>query len=160
MTEIPEGIQVHYLAEKPHHTRTCAVWEHLEWGMGCGNILEHALDSFSGSQRDTLPITLLACTEADELLGMISLWARDCPVRPDFTPWAASLYVPPHGRGQGIGTCLFSRIQDEARRLSFPRIHLMTQHSEAIYAAQGWQIFDRIDGPGSMRNAVLMLRDL
>lgn len=160
MTDIPAGIQVHHLADKPHHTRTCAVWEHQEWGMGGGTTQEHALTSFSGSRRDTLPLTLLACSANDDLLGMISLWASDCPLRPALSPWAASLYVAPECRGRGIGTYLFGRIQDEARRLGITRLHLMTQHSEAVYSAQGWQVFDRIDGPGSMRNAVLMLKDL
>lgn len=154
------GLEVHYLADKPQHIHTCATWEHREWGMGGGKPLEHALASFSGSQRDMLPLTLLACSEDDDLLGMVSLWVNDCPMRPDLTPWAASLYVTPKGRGRGIGTYLFDRIQDEARRLGIKRLHLMTQYSETVYAAQGWVEFERIDGPGSMRNAVLMRKDL
>lgn len=160
MSSIPPGIQIHYLADKPHHVPTCAAWEHREWGMGGGKTFDDALVSFTGSQRDTPPLTLLACTDTDALIGMVSLWASDCPVRPDLTPWAASLFVSPLGRGQGIGTYLFDRIQDEARRIGIQRLHLMTQHSEDVYAAQGWQVFERIDGPGSMRNAVLMCKDL
>lgn len=158
MSSLPDGIEIHYLADKPHHARTCATWEYLEWGMGGGKTLDDALASFTGSQRDTLPVTLLACTDTDEPLGMVSLWASDCPIRPDITPWAASLYVAPGGRGRGLGTYLFDRIQGEARRIGFQRLHLMTQHSEGTYAALGWQVFERIDGPGSMRRAALMFK--
>lgn len=160
MSAIPAGIQIAYLADKPHHAATCAVWEHEEWGRGGDKTLEDALASYAGSQRDALPLTLLACSADDELLGMISLWASDCPLRPEITPWAASLYVAPAGRGLGIGTYLFGRVQAEGRRLGLERLHLMTQHSEAVYAAQGWKIFDHIDGPGSMRDAVLMVKDI
>lgn len=151
---------IHYLAEKPHHIQTCALWEHREWGLAGGKTLQDAVASFSGSRRDDLPLTLLACSAEDDLLGMVSLWASDCPLRPCLTPWAASLYVKPDGRGHGIGTLLFAKIQHEARRLGIKRLHLMTQHSETTYAAQGWVTFDRIDGPGSMQDAVLMRIDL
>lgn len=158
MNSLPAGILIHYLANHTHHVHTCATWEHQEWGMGGGRTMDDALASYTGSRRDRLPLTLLACGANDDLLGMVSLWASDCPLRPDITPWVASLYVAPNGRGQGIGTYLFERIQEEARRLGITRLHLMTQHSDAVYAAQGWKIFERIDGPGSMRDAVLMFK--
>ncbi len=153
-------ITLHYLADRPGHTLACAQWEHAEWGAAGGRSLDHAIAAYADARRDTLPMTLIACTAANDLAGMVSLWESDCPLRPDLTPWAASLYVSPRYRGRGIGTLLFAQIRAEAARLGIKRLHLMTQHSEAVYAGLGWVTFDRIDGPGAMKNAVLMRLDL
>jgi len=153
-------IALHYLADKPVHIHTCALWEHQEWGRHGGKTLEQAVACYDHSNRHALPLTLVACMPTDQVIGMVSLWDSDCPLRPDLTPWAASLYVAPDWRGRGVGSRLFIRIHHEARRLGIARLHLMTQHSEAVYAAQGWQTFERIDGPGAMRDAVLMHIDL
>lgn len=150
---------IHYLADRAHAVAQCARWEHAEWGCHGGKTLEDATACYATARRDGVPLTLVAC-DGDSVAGMVSLWECDCPLRPDLTPWVASLYVPPQARGHGIGTRLFDRIQAEAGRLGFARLYLMTQHSQAVYAAGGWHAFDRIDGPGAMRDAVLMYRDL
>lgn len=55
------------------------------------------------------PGTVIA-TLGDEIVGMVSLWASDCPLRPNLTPWAASLFVArplcsnrEHRHASGIG---------------------------------------------------------
>lgn len=156
---MPE-MTLHYLAERPGHALACARWEHAEWGAAGGKSLDRAIAAYADARRDGLPLTLIACTGADDLAGMVSLWQSDCPLRPDLTPWVASLFVSPRHRGRGIGTALFAQIRTEAERLGINRLYLMTQHSEAIYAGLGWVTFDRIDGPGAMKNAALMRLDL
>ena len=148
-------IDFSHLADKPHHIPTCARWEHETWGNSGGKTMDDAIASYSHTGRDALPLTLIATSGAN-IVGMVSLWINDCPLRPDLTPWVASLYVSPAARGQGIGSSLFSRIEDQAVRLGIRRLYLMTQHSEAFYRTMGWETFDRIDGPGPMENAVLM----
>ena len=155
-----QEITLHSLADCPEHVSACAQWEHAEWGAAGGKSLDHAIAAYAGARRDTLPMTLIACTGANECAGMVSLWKSDCPLRPELTPWVASLFVAPRFRGRGIGTVLFARIRAEGERLGLNRLHLMTQHSEAVYADLGWVTFDRIDGPGAMRNAALMRLDL
>ncbi len=152
-------LSFHHLADKPQHVPTCGRWEHEAWGKSGGMTLDQAIAHYAHTGHDALPVTLIA-TSRDEIVGMVSLWVNDCPLRPDLTPWVASLYVAPAARGQGIGPALFSRIQAEAARLGIERLHLMTQHSEAIYRAEGWKTFDHIDGPGPMKNAVLMHKDV
>lgn len=152
-------IEFHYLADQPGHIPTCARWEHEAWGKSGGRTMDDAIASYTGTRRDGLPMTLIA-TSGDEIVGMVSLWINDCPLRPDLTPWAASLYVSPAARGHGIGPSLFARIEAEAGRLGIGRLHLMTQHSEAIYRMTGWETFAQIDGPGPMRDAVLMRKEL
>ncbi|MFA7431508.1 MAG: GNAT family N-acetyltransferase [Rhodospirillaceae bacterium] len=143
------------LAHHPHLVPICARWEHEEWGRP----LEQTVPDFAAARADGLPLTVVALDRAGEAVGMVSLWVSDCPLRPDITPWMASLYVAPAARGRGLGSALFSRAEALARRLGLTCLHLMTQHSEAHYAALGWTTFDRIDGPGSMRGAALMRKD-
>ena len=152
-------ISIHHLADRPEHIPTCARWEHEAWGRSGGKTMADAIASYTGTRRDGLPLTLIAVI-GEQIVGMVSLWASDGPVRLDLTPWAASLYVCPSARGHGIGTMLFARIQGEAARLGIRRLYLMTQHSEAVYQDTGWVAIDRIDGPGPMRDAVLMRKDL
>lgn len=151
---------LHYLADRPGDIPLCAEWEHAEWGRGGGKTMTEAIASYADARRDGLPLTLVACTQAGQAVGMVSLWVSDCPLRSALTPWVASLYVAPMARGHGIGTSLFARIQQEAAALDFRRLYLMTQHSVAIYAATGWEPFDRVDGVGAMREAVLMRKDI
>ncbi|MBR9971388.1 GNAT family N-acetyltransferase [Magnetospirillum sulfuroxidans] len=151
---------LHYLADRRGDIPVCAEWEHAEWGRGGGKTITEAMASYEGVRRDGVPLTLVACSEAGQAVGMVSLWASDCPLRSELTPWVASLYVAPPARGYGIGTSLFARIEQEAVILGFRRLYLMTQHSAATYAAAGWSAFDRVDGLGALRDAVLMRKDL
>lgn len=152
-------IEIHYLADRPDHIPTCARWEHMTWGKSGGKTMDDAIASYTDTLRDGLPMTLIA-TSGEEVVGMVSLWINDCPLRPELAPWVASLYVAPTARGQGIGRSLFARIETEAIRLGIRRLHLMTQHSEAIYLMTGWETFAHINGPGPMREAVLMRKGL
>jgi GNAT superfamily N-acetyltransferase len=153
-------IALHYLADRPEHTPTCAGWEHAQWGAAGGKTLDDAMAAYAAARRDGLPLTLIACTTANDIAGMVSLWESDCALRPELAPWVASLFVSPRFRGLGIGTRLFFEIRTNAERLGIRRLYLMTQHSEAVYASLGWETFDRIDGPGAMKNAALMRLDL
>ncbi|MGC2856333.1 GNAT family N-acetyltransferase [Novispirillum sp. DQ9] len=144
------------LSDHPHLVPACAAWEAGEWG----GPLEQALAEYAAARPDGLPLTVVAVDAAGAAAGMVSLWVSDCPLRPEITPWMASLYVAPAARGHGLGSLLFARAETEARRLGIDRLHLMTQESEDHYRALGWQTFDRIDGPGAMAGAALMRKDL
>lgn len=144
------------LSDRPDLVPACARWEHQEWGKP----LDRAMADFAGARADGLPLTVVALDAQGEAVGMVSLWASDCALRPDITPWMASLYVAPAARGHGLGSLLFSHAQAQARRLGMATLHLMTQHSEAHYQRLGWESFARIDGPGAMADAVLMRKSL
>lgn len=147
---------LHMLSDHPGLVPVCAAWEHAEWGKP----MDQALAEFAAARPDGLPLTVVALDTSGTAAGMVSLWRSDCPLRPEITPWMASLYVAPAARGQGLGSTLFARAEAEARRLGIARLHLMTQHSEAHYQSLGWESFERIDGPGSMSGAVLMRKTL
>jgi predicted N-acetyltransferase YhbS len=153
---------LHFLADRPQHVRTCAAWEYAAWGQGGGKTMADSLSCYDRTRSDTMPLTLIACRADDTVVAMVSLWESDCASRPDLTPWVASLYVAPVARQQGIGARLFRCIQAEAIRLGLDHLYLMTQHvaSERFYRADGWQSFDRVDGPGALRQAVLMRKAL
>lgn len=148
------------LAHRPDLAPTCGRWEHEEWGRMSGRPLAVDVAKFTAARPDGIPLTILALTPQGEAVGMVSLWKDDCPLRPGITPWLASLYVTPAARGHGLGTALFARAEEEARRLGISSLHLVTQHSEAHYAARGWAVVERIDGTGSMADAVIMQKTL
>jgi GNAT superfamily N-acetyltransferase len=143
------------LADHPRHIPTCARWEHEEWERP----LDETLPDFAEARVNGLPLTLIALDPSGAAAGMVSLWLSDCPLRPDITPWLASLYVAPAARGQGLGNALLALAEAEARHLGLPRLHLMTDQSEAHYAAHGWTTFERFEDCGPMAGVVLMRKD-
>lgn len=71
---------------------------------------------------------------------MCSLRPND-GIRPELTPWLASLYVEPDFRGQGIAVKLIKDITQKAKSLGYHALYLLA-FDEALpnwYEKQGWQ---------------------
>lgn len=65
------------------------------------------------------------------------------PLAGESTPagvWLVNLFVTPAARGRGHGTALLDHAVTCARDLGIDELLLTTEHSEAHYAAAGWEI--------------------
>src|SRR5205085_4613677 len=93
------------LAHHPALAPTLAHWHYAEWrDLYAGWDYEAALAELrSHTDPDRLPTTLVALSEAEELLGSVSLLVRDLPGYDHLSPWLASLFVRADRRGAGIG---------------------------------------------------------
>lgn len=89
---------------------TFEAWGHLspEWtrqswredfAADCGNA---GVPSVFVAERAGIPV------------GTASLVAEDMSIRPDLTPWLASVYVIDQQRGQGIASALVRRVEEQA----------------------------------------------
>jgi len=92
--------------------------------------------------RDQVPLCLIAY-RGDEPVGTLSIIDDDMRTRPEWKPWLADLVVAPELRGQGIGTAMFQRAEEEFRRLGVPAGYLFTWDHESMYARLGWKTIVR-----------------
>ena len=73
--------------------------------------------------------------------GSVSLIDQDDidNVRPDLSPWLASLYVEPRHRRQGHGSALVRHCILQAAKALCPRLYLYTDTHSQFYVRFGWQ---------------------
>ena len=93
---------------------------------------------------DTLPLTLIALSDKDELIGMCSLQETD-GIRSDLTPWLGSLYVTRSYRNQKVGEKLINATKNIARNRGFEMLYLLTFDPALIryFVNQGWALMGK-----------------
>jgi predicted N-acetyltransferase YhbS len=136
--------EIQYLADGPQHIPALAAWHYAQWGeLNPANDAAARIERFQKHlQKSAIPTTFVACN-GDELLGSASLVTSDLDMRPQLTPWLASVFVAPAARNQGVGAAIVQRVMAEARAVGVPRLHLFTLDREAFYTRLGWQLLER-----------------
>jgi N-acetylglutamate synthase-like GNAT family acetyltransferase len=137
-------MEIHYLDGCPEHIPTLAAWHFAQWGeLNPANDVAARIARFQTHlQKQTIPTTFVGCDEGI-LCGSASLVAQDLDIRPQLSPWLASVYVDPNQRSRGIGRQLVERVMQEARALRVPNLYLFTLDREAFYASLGWEAIER-----------------
>jgi predicted N-acetyltransferase YhbS len=102
-------------------------------------VSQHLTKLRSRIGRDPIPATFAVVVDR-EVVGSVSLLKRDDigDVRPDLTPWLASLMVAPGHRSRGLGRALVQHCIDDARLLGYPALFLYTDSAAAYYSRLGW----------------------
>jgi len=109
-------MDIHYLADYPHHTEQIAQWNLDEWPSIYDGSLEKAVAYHAATvTRGGVP-TCLVATENNILLGVVCILMDDLENRPDLNPWLGALYVNPEFRGRGIARKLVEACMNEARK--------------------------------------------
>jgi predicted N-acetyltransferase YhbS len=145
-------MRIEYLADHRDFVAELAPLLHEEWGwLRAGSTLADRVTLLERHcRRDALPLALVALEEG-RLCGTASLSAADFEERPDLTPWLAGVYVLRAFRGRRIGGRLVRAVEQEALRLGFTSLHLVTAGQEAFYGALGWRILEsRPSGSGTV----------
>ncbi len=88
---------------------------------------------------EAMPLTMVAF-DHHRPVGMCSLREND-GIRPDLTPWLASLVVDAHYQNQGIAKKLIDAIKQKARELGFKELYLLAFDATIprYYARLGWR---------------------
>lgn len=137
--------QVIPLRDCPQHIEQLATWHFGEWGplnpandvpARVARLHQHVLSK-------GVPNTFVAI-DGNEVLGSASLVSHDLDLRPELTPWLASVFVDPAQRGCGIGQQLVRRVMGEVESLAIPRIYLFTFEHEAFYGSLGWETTEKL----------------
>jgi len=133
-------MHIRYLADCHEAIPQVARWLFDEWGRFLpGASVERGIARLQERlHRDSIPLTLVA-TDAEAVLGTVSLVNCDMEARPDLSPWSASLYVESGRRRRGIGSALVEAAVRESKRLGINSLFLFTDTSESLYAKHGWK---------------------
>ena len=106
--------------------------------------LQAYLDSMAEGLRnaDRIPKWYLAM-EGDQILGGCGIIANDFHDRPDLTPNLCALWVDEGFRCRGIAGELLARAVEEAGRMGFSKLYLVTDH-ESFYERYGWEFLTMV----------------
>jgi GNAT superfamily N-acetyltransferase len=126
------------LATTPH-VPTVARWLHDQWWGEDGWTLGATADFLAAATGPAAPIAFVALDDAGAPLGTATLDIDDLAVRPDLTPWLASVLVAPAARGHGVGRALVRHIEAAARTLGHRELWLYTPDAAGFYDRLGWR---------------------
>lgn len=134
---------LYHLGDRPEFFPIVAQWIWDEWRelLVQQSAAEFAAWFRSAPRGAGLPTTLIEL-ERGVPVGTVSLECDDMEIRPDLTPWLASLYVVPAFRGRGLGRRLVRAAEDAARLRGCTQLFLYTPGQEKFYAALGWSLLE------------------
>jgi GNAT superfamily N-acetyltransferase len=143
----PMPVEIAFLADYPQYLPTVSGWVYQFWGRRHpGNTLEGTTARFKGfMQRQAIPLTLIALAQDRRPLGTASLFVQDMAIRPQLTPWLASVYTAPEYRQQGVGSQLVTGAEAVAWQLGVACLYLYTPDQEHFYTRLGWQVLERLE---------------
>jgi len=121
-----------------------ARFHHAEWShvSRFRTVDQHAdkLRSRISFGPDRIPSTYILLIDG-AVAGSVSLLEHDDigDVRPDLSPWLASLYVEPAHRRLGYGSSLVRNCIEQARRCGCSTLYLYTDTHSRFYERFGWR---------------------
>ncbi|OAB45530.1 GCN5 family acetyltransferase [Paenibacillus glacialis] len=134
------GIQIVNLAEHKEYFETVCQWLWKQWASDKPiEFVRYAV--LHNSQIDRVPMTFVAL-DGEEPVGTVSFWMNDLSCRQDLSPWLASLYVDEEQRGKGIARELQNRVIEEATKLGYSDLYLITTHDD-YYERFGWNFIEK-----------------
>lgn len=152
-------MQIDYLPEFPELLNQLAPYLYKEWGHHNGEKSVEDRIRFMAPRMTSGGVpTCFVAHEGGEALGTVSLIEDDFEIRPQYTPWLASLYVLPNKRKLGVGKGLMGSVEEEAARLGIKTLYLTTEDKESYYEKQGWTTIEHAENHG--RLAAIMMKEI
>lgn len=114
---------------------TFTAWGHLHPGKTLQDAIEETISECGASGVPSIFVAM----QDDIPVGTASLIADDMSIRPELTPWLASVFVLPESRGRGVASALVQRVEAEAQANGIREFYLYTPDQQALYQRLGWQ---------------------
>jgi GNAT superfamily N-acetyltransferase len=152
-------MQIVYLSERPTYIKTIAGWLYDEWGhLRLNSSLDSAVEKIKKRVKGK-DIPSIFVAEADRKpIGTVSLIGHDLEIRPELSPWLASLYVLKDYRRQGIGSKLVNFLESFTQDLNIEKVYLYTPNQQKLYSALGWTEKEELEYLS--RRVTIMEKDL
>ncbi len=132
-----DKIEIGNLIDEQEYLEEVSEWIWKEWSKGHGAELEDIIYRSKHSiNRDIIPQMYIAKYK-NKVVGVVSIWLNDLTTRQDLFPWMATLYVKEEFRNMGIGKMLQQKCIEEARKMNYKNLYLITEH-ENYYERTGW----------------------
>ena len=139
------GTRIAYLAEYEESIPLVAAWGFQEWGhLTPGATLEGTVERFRAQTKPGMIPETLVALHGQHVIGMASLVKNDLSLRPELTPWMASVYVDTPYRGCGVGSQIVRAVLAEAAALALERLYLITHDRMTFYRRLGWTRVERV----------------
>lgn len=153
-------MKICHLFEAPECIPTLAGWFAEEWEpiygeKGSGDA---EADLRAGTQRDALPLWLVALDEQSLPLGTVALKTQSVDSHRHLAPWISSLIVGATHQRQGVGTALVEAIIGEARRLNFKHLYVAADRASIAAGLFKKYAWDAIDEAPTYRGPVTVYR--
>lgn len=143
-------------ADSPH-VPVVAQWTFMAWGhLHPGKTLQEAIEETAAECGTCGVPSVFVAMQGDIPVGTASLIADDMSIRPELTPWLASVFVIPEWRGRGIASALVQRVEAEAQASRLGQFYLYTPDQQALYQRLGWQPIEQLGYRGE--NVTVMSR--
>jgi GNAT superfamily N-acetyltransferase len=143
-------LSVRTLSQQPTLKPLISDWLLSEWpawyGAGGEGNLEDDVHSFAASDQQ-LPVGLVAFM-GESPVGFGSLKQESIKSHPHFFPWAASGYVLPAHRGQGVGAFLLCSLEAHAKSLGYPHVYCGTSTAASLLVRAGWHTVEQVQHAG------------
>lgn len=141
----PVVVRIENAASYPQYIETVARWHWEAWGAADpdGSVETWTAGLRTRTNRQGVPMTLLAIDDRDQPIGSVTLVTHDMPDRYDLqhlTPWIAGTFVIATERGKEVGSALMSAAATEAVRLGIERLFLYTSTARSFYERLGWTV--------------------
>ena len=137
---------VEVMARFPALKPTIRAWLLSEWpdwyGAGGPGTLVEDVEAFARSET-LLPVGFVVFA-AGEPVGFGALKQESIPSHSHLSPWAATGYVKPSHRRQGVGAILLGAIVGHAKTLGFPNVYCGTSTAGSLLERAGWQRVEQI----------------
>ncbi|MDB4984753.1 MAG: family N-acetyltransferase [Patescibacteria group bacterium] len=152
-----DAIYVANLKDHPELVRIVAKWLWKEWYLWQGKSLSYVIYKIEHSMTDAIPQTFVAIRNGVPI-GTAALLNHDLNSRPDLGPWLGSLFVPKKFRGLGISRMLRDSRIEEAKRLGYEKVYLISDYKKQFYEAKGWNFLGEMPGNVSRTTQVFELK--
>ncbi|MBD3584522.1 GNAT family N-acetyltransferase [Salinimonas sp. HHU 13199] len=132
-------MNVSFLAEQSHHSKTIAQWYYDEWAKNYNvpfNAVFEDVKSKSKSKND-VPLCFVA-TENNEAVGAVELKLYENK-QYDYKHWLGGLFVIPGYRRLGIGKKLIQLALDHSQKLGIEDLYLQCKNEHSyLYSSFGF----------------------
>jgi GNAT superfamily N-acetyltransferase len=144
-------LSVRPLSQQPALKPLVRSWLLTEWpawyGAGGEGNLEGDVEAFAASEHQ-LPVGLVAFL-GESPVGFGSLKQESIKSHPHLFPWAASGYVLPVHRGQGVGAFLLRSLRAHAKSLGHAQVYCGTSTATRLLVRAGWHAVEQIQLAGN-----------
>lgn len=139
-----------FIREHPELIERAAMWFSQRWDVPAQAYCESM--EASVAHPYAVPQWLVAQEEDGRIVAGAGVIDNDFHGRADLAPNLCALYVEPGWRGRGLARRLVALAREEAARLGFPTLYLVTDHV-GLYERLGWEFVGMApeDGGGLVR---------
>lgn len=137
-----EEIEIVNLVDGQDYLEEVSEWIWKEWSKEHGDKLEDVIYRSKHSiNKNSVPQMYIAKYK-NEVVGVVSIWTNDLTARQDLSPWMATLYIKEKFRNMGIGKKLQYKCIEEAQRMNYKNLYLITDHKN-YYEKTGWKFLEK-----------------